>query len=257
MNKEYINCQNCGKVLLDQQKMFCCRVCRYEYGKITLTCIGCGKRFTIKKSISKKREWCSQKCQHLYMNSDTIFTCFRCGKTFTKKKWERTTSWSRAKSKHHTYCSKECKYKKDKSLMKEYICDGCGKKFTAYTHRRKYNIKNYCNAQCYHKKMHLGDIGFIKPKKEYEIFTAKLRASEEYRIWRIRCLERDNGACVKCSSNSDLIIHHKFPIVDFIRKHGLNYLSIINDELFNNIDNGITLCKSCHFTLHRKDNFDG
>ncbi len=70
----------------------------------------------------------------------------------------------------------------------------------------------------------------------------KIRRSLKYEIWRKEVYERDYWTCRICGKHckrKDIVAHHlklfsKFP------------------ELRFSIDNGITLCRSCHTRLHKK-----
>lgn len=53
---------------------------------------------------------------------------------------------------------------------------------------------------------------------------------------------RDNHVCVKCGSGSQLRVHHIIPV---------------EDDGGGNVNNGATLCKSCHDSLHQwKSGYD-
>lgn len=63
----------------------------------------------------------------------------------------------------------------------------------------------------------------------------KIRNSIEYRLWRKAVLERDGSVCVWCGSITELCVDHIKPFAYY-------------PELRFAIDNGRTLCKSCHLT---------
>lgn len=66
------------------------------------------------------------------------------------------------------------------------------------------------------------------------------RSTLEYREWRNSVFKRDNYICCKCHKNSrKLEAHH---ILSWKNHKTLRY----------DIDNGITLCKSCHVDFHNK-----
>ncbi len=65
------------------------------------------------------------------------------------------------------------------------------------------------------------------------------RSTKEYHNWRINCLNRDNWQCQACESTKELNVHH-------IKSYKNNHESRIDP------DNGITLCKKCHKTEHKK-----
>lgn len=69
----------------------------------------------------------------------------------------------------------------------------------------------------------------------------KIRKSKEYTRWRNRVYLRDNFTCCHCNKKCDsknIIAHHIY------------YFSEIPELRFN-INNGVTLCRSCHFKLHQ------
>jgi hypothetical protein len=63
----------------------------------------------------------------------------------------------------------------------------------------------------------------------------------KYMEWSRQVKDRDENKCRECGSKQNLHAHH---ILDF-----KNHI----EERFN-IDNGLTLCKSCHMSLERKLN---
>jgi 5-methylcytosine-specific restriction endonuclease McrA len=65
------------------------------------------------------------------------------------------------------------------------------------------------------------------------------RNSLEYKTWRDSIFHRDNYRCVMCESQGNKLVAH----------HVLNWS---NNEMFRfNVDNGITLCESCHYFTHK------
>ncbi len=62
----------------------------------------------------------------------------------------------------------------------------------------------------------------------------------DYRIlnkWRNAVLTRDNYTCKKCGATESLICHHIIDRYEY-------------PELTLDVDNGITLCRSCHMKTH-------
>lgn len=60
-----------------------------------------------------------------------------------------------------------------------------------------------------------------------------LKATGEYQKWKISVFERDNYECVCCKNSKNLVAHHIKNFSD-------------NIDLRLNVDNGITMCDSCH-----------
>ena len=83
------------------------------------------------------------------------------------------------------------------------------------------------------EKCHLWK-GGITPENE------RIRHSMEMRLWREAVYERDNYTCQICKQKGGkLHPHHIWNFALF------TYLRF-------NVDNGITLCKECHFELHER-----
>ena len=102
---------------------------------------------------------------------------------------------------------------------------------------------------------HLYDAGFIKPInsddgicREWEIVhwyenngigeTAKKRNNYKYRQWRSEVIERD-AVCMHCGSSEKLQAHHIKSFADF-------------PLLRTDLNNGITLCETCHKKIHKR-----
>lgn len=70
--------------------------------------------------------------------------------------------------------------------------------------------------------------------------TAKKRNNYTYRKWRESVLIRDNYKCTNCGAKENLQVHHIKPFA-------------LYPELRFQIDNGITLCRSCHKEIHANE----
>lgn len=70
----------------------------------------------------------------------------------------------------------------------------------------------------------------------------KWHSRYEYKEWRIAVFARDSYTCQMCGkpSNGDIQAHHIWPWADFT-------------ELRFDVDNGITLCESCHRAIKGKE----
>jgi 5-methylcytosine-specific restriction endonuclease McrA len=69
--------------------------------------------------------------------------------------------------------------------------------------------------------------------------TRKYREKTRLNNQRQIVLSRDNYCCQNCGNTKQLVIHHK----DEVSWHNTSKPN-------NNLDNLVTLCRSCHTTLH-------
>lgn len=70
--------------------------------------------------------------------------------------------------------------------------------------------------------------------------SAKIRNGQEHRDWANSVYERDNYICQRCGihcNEKNIIAHHIKPFADYL-------------DLRFEINNGITLCRSCHLKEH-------
>ncbi len=132
-----------------------------------------------------------------------FFYCLQCGNSFWRKPYA-------IKKGNNKFCSKECYFKwqrgKPKIVMNP--ADKCGS-----------NNPNWR--------------GGIRGENQ------EIRASDEFKAWRIEIFERDDYTCQECGArngNGSKIIlhaHHVKPFAKF-------------PELRFDLNNGQTLCKDCH-----------
>lgn len=73
--------------------------------------------------------------------------------------------------------------------------------------------------------------------KEY---LFKKRLTYKYRKWREMVLKRDKYKCQNCYSKTKLEVHHIKSFYGY-------------PDLRMDINNGVTLCKTCHIELHKKE----
>lgn len=197
--------------------------------------------------------------------------CKTCGKTFSKKYKHTMERWSNTK-----YCSLKCRV-----TGKWLDCPICGKKFWCFAGRAIKNKNYYCSQECYHKSR-VGKPNFGNPhkgnkrkttcsqcKKElvvnlsrfnnykrhfcnqkcWGLFFGKLHSGPQHYAWRggkrgypsifneqlkDRVRVRDNFKCQVCGI-PELELKHRLPV------HHIDY-----DKKNCDLDNLISLCKSCH-----------
>ena len=264
-NQLNVKCDCCGKDFKVQQKFknkkhyFCSSDCCKKFNEdnnlrgttIDLICKKCGKTFTVtnsylKKQLKRKQNvvYCSLECK----NSDFInfkkkydyklesLKCEHCGKKI-EKSLNRIKDYFLGKNKH-IYCSNECAASAKKKQV-EVSCDYCHKKYTITESRFKKNKNNFCCLD--HKK------AFVQKEKEtYAEISHYLRTSKKYNTWRLSCMERDDFKCIECHEDSNLIVHHINELYNIVKKYNFVLEDILNSFEFNDINNGMTLCKKCH-----------
>ncbi len=74
----------------------------------------------------------------------------------------------------------------------------------------------------------------------------RIRRSRDYKAWRLAVYKKDGFTCVGCgdSRGRNLEAHHKLSFANY------------PDERFN-VDNGVTLCTTCHAEIHPELGFVG
>ena len=77
--------------------------------------------------------------------------------------------------------------------------------------------------------------GGISPEND------RIRHSLEWQIWRNEVYKRDFWKCRLCESKKQIVAHH----IKLFSQY---------PELRFSTDNGMTLCRSCHLIIHKKNN---
>lgn len=108
-----------------------------------------------------------------------------------------------------------------------------------------------------------GQISYWKGKKRPEIsgknhhlwkggvtkLAAKIRKSFEYKQWRLNVFQKDNWTCQECGKRGVYLNIHHYPREFYQILENNNIKTLIGalhcKELWD-IDNGVTLCRSCH-----------
>lgn len=277
-------------LLKKDKKHYCSKKCA-DFGnrkELIKLCEECGKKF--KTIPSKNFRFCGYKCsainrekkgrtkEHieklkiiLDKNREKIKKCKRCklcGRLIGKKKHKCPTEKERQKIAKclHTKKAREKKRKTLKRLYKEgkLIPVWLGKKRDKKTKKKISETKKWLYSLGLHKysakkgtQLNTGRTHFKKGQYAGEKswnwkggITPNKKAvwsSLEYQNWRKKIYERDNYTCQLCKKKSmpknSLIInaHHIKPIYKY-------------PKLIFDLNNGITLCKSCHIKIHKLDN---
>jgi len=80
-----------------------------------------------------------------------------------------------------------------------------------------------------------------------------IRTDVKYLYWRKEVFERDDYTCQICGKrgNGYLVVHHKKPFSLILKENNIKTLKeALKCKEFWNLDNGITLCKACHYDEH-------
>lgn len=90
-------------------------------------------------------------------------------------------------------------------------------------------------------------------------FNVQIRGNTKYKQWRSDIFIRDNFTCKKCGKiGGKLEAHHKKPFHKFIEEIKINlplldlYEGVMTYTPLWNLENGITLCKSCHKKINTR-----
>lgn len=76
--------------------------------------------------------------------------------------------------------------------------------------------------------------------KENRLYRDNLEGTKKYKEWRLNVFKRDNFTCQLCSYSKKLNCHHIIPLYH-------------TKKLETSLDNGITLCQSCHRKTYNKE----
>lgn len=123
--------------------------------------------------------------------------------------------------------------------------------------------KHFCQ-ECYFKEGMTGKNNW-RYKGTVDIYDLVRAYSKTY--WRPRVFERDKYQCVECgdSKGGNLCAHHLIPFSSIIDNAIQRYTTdtpeqraavselLCNSFEINDLDNGVTLCESCHIEKHAKN----
>ncbi len=139
VSKEKYFCLQCGKIL-DSGSKFCSRECKSksQTKRINLTCVGCGKLFSIYPYLKRKTNYCSVEC---YLNSTRrkrSTKCLVCGKDFLVKEYL-------VKQGYGLYCSRKCQFADYPDKINK-ICPRCDKGFKVQPSIE--HFRKFCSEKC-------------------------------------------------------------------------------------------------------------
>lgn len=250
-------CEHCGKIFIPTSPTQAwCPECLFK------PCENCGKPFKVRnKAKFESSKYCSVSCKRIYLSKvmtgenganykngnrlKASVICDNCGKEFQKdrtqiQKWERH------------FCERKCQiefYQKEenkktgeqspKYSQVDKICEWCGKVFKSY--KSTVSIVRFCSIECRNNwqsemmsgEKHYNWRGGISGQRQLDM------TRRQYRDWRRAVFQRDKYTCQLCGDcrGGNLRAHH-------IRMYS------VFPELRYDVDNGITLCETCHKKVH-------
>lgn len=220
-----------------------CKKCRKEARKThEKTCMSCRVSF---RSAYKNSNYCSPKCRPQNTRNRVKVNCHICDK-------QKEVTPSHYKEYKHHYCSDECKnrgysllYSGDRHHNYNTVvskCGYCGCGFERWASQIDKYTKSYCSKECQAKDYKVRFSGKNSPTYNHErceIDRVKGRDITGYPEWRRKVYERDRYTCQACgdAKGGNLVAHHI-----------LNYTE--HPDLRVSVENGITLCESCHKKFH-------
>lgn len=170
------------------------------------------------------------------------------------KKREKHKTIRTTELKERPYTSKEWLY--EEYIVKNKTCLQIANEIDAGESTIQYWV-NYYNiigkksnlgkkfSKEWREKLSISHIGLMTGSKNFNWkggitpINKKIRGLLEYKKWKIAVLNRDSFKCQECGGTNELHVHHISPFST-------------NEELRFSVDNGITLCKTCHYKHHRR-----
>ena len=254
-----------------------CSKCGKEIGRLKMTnkikckCDYCNKEIEQIPSQYKnqKHHFCNKECHSRWMSKNQsgenspIYRKIKCSCDYCGLEI-KVTNYEYKNQKHH-FCNTECYGKwcsknriaknhpmfgkeglKGKNNPKynriECKCDYCHKEISVSNYNYKKHKRNFCSTECHSKWMSENIKGKNHPSYNPNI-TDEEREKGRFGIgipqWREEVYKRDKFTCQCCGDNhgGNLNAHHL---------NGYNF----DKEHRTDINNGITLCKTCHKGFH-------
>ncbi|MBE3649204.1 HNH endonuclease [Paenibacillus polymyxa] len=128
-------------------------------------------------------------------------------------------------------------------------CDYCGKLFHIKPSAVDNRKTTCCSVECAGLLRSVVYVGADHPRWNPDLTDEErlqARSYPEYTHWRKDVFFRDGYACVSCgdSRGGNLVAHH-------VR----NYAEYVEGR--TDVDNGVTLCETCHVAFHNQYGYTG
>lgn len=247
-------CSKCG--VLKEDEYFIS-----EKGKVFKTCSSC------RDYIKRYRKERAAKIKEYYRkNADKIV---ENNKKYNRKNIEKITAYLKKyrkdnngrikeylrlhrdkKARYATYADKLTVDEQAESNAKGDLivrCFKCGSKFVPTNAQAQNRVKAlsvkgqgechfYCSQEC-KDSCSIYKVNYDPAEASHD--TSALRNPE----WAQLVKERDGFTCQKCGDTEDVQAHHIEPVA-------------LRPDLADDLDNGITLCTSCHREIHKHEGCD-
>lgn len=240
-------------------------------------CLNCKEEFKTWPYTAKtgRGKFCSRICKGQWMSKNlignksprwnggkTTNNCLLCNREFQVEQCNIKKGWGKL-------CSKVCQYKwmsicltgenrynwKGGKISKN--CQQCDKEFKS----NPSSNQRFCSSNCWNKA-YMGHIPWNKGKPNYNMRGAnnhlwrggitplneKIRKSLEYKEWRKSVFERDNYTCRACNKRGGFLNadHIKLFSIILLENNIKSFELALKCIALWNLDNGQTLCSSCH-----------
>ena len=237
----------------------------------SFVCDYCGistQKLSSRYNDNAVKHFCSVACRHEFNKQRLqslrhLVSCNNCGKDKYVKNYtkERNTMF---------FCDRKCKDEhhrkfpirgKDSPRWVEKIeipCDWCGT--VLYRTEWQKNLKNlsFCNKKCCGKWLSKNQSGENHPCWEGGLVEIgkRIRHNIKTSEWRVACFTRDKFTCQDCgdSKGGNLHAHHIYHFGDILKDFNITTIEeAMGCKTLWDEANGITLCKTCHETRHKKE----
>lgn len=242
-------CQQCGKEVTVYRSSkqtaprFCSHQCHlnsYAVGQTEHICDYCGNAFM--DHAVNNRKFCSQDCYWKSKENKVETTCTHCGKLFHV--WPSELS-------SRNFCSRDCWRLENtgdgnpawRGGIAELCCTNCKQFFTRPLTWPKSSLSGtvFCGQDCRTEWMRKKPENTPNWKNGATAKQYDIRKSWQYSQWRMQVFRRDNYRCQKCRKRGRRL--HAHHLYEFSKYEHLRF----------SIDNGHTLCKSCHTAIKGKE----